>query len=205
MSVNLWVGRVLQVLLGLVAVTIVVLIALWFKKPSGSTGDPTSIAAVATLMGHPEVERDFKEFDAEMSFKQLKERLQNKKYQLSTYQTPANTERYGIVPVPLDANDGPNANLVIPRSGLPSSAATSRMKMNFNFVTNWKSFQMRSDIIFTLYLFGILGATILYVSHVNNMTAIHLFDGSTVGRRLLFAILACFGASYWARLQRGIS
>jgi len=204
MSVNVWVVRVLQVLLALVAITIVVLIALWFKKPSGSTGDPTSIAAVAMLMGHPEVERDFMEFDAEMSLKQLKESLQNKKYQLSTYQTPANTERYGIVPVPLDADHAPNADPVLPRSGLPS-AATSRMRMSFNFATNWKNFQMGSDIIFTLYLFGILGATILYVSHVNNMTVIHLFDGSTVGRRLLFAILACLGASYWARLQRGIS
>jgi hypothetical protein len=62
---------------------------------------------------------------------------------------------------------------------------------------------MKFDIVFVGYLWGMLSAVIVYISHINNMTVIHLFDGSTVGRRLLFAILGCLAASYWARLQRG--
>jgi hypothetical protein len=204
MSVNGWVVRVLQTFLVFVALTLValIIIALWFRKPSGSAGDPTSIAAVAAILGHPEIEEEFKAFDGNMTTQELKQRLKGKKYRLGDYLTATNTPRYGMIPVhpeneaevPASANSG---------SDIPSAAAISRMKMSFTSPKNWKRSQMKFDIVFVGYLWGMLSAVIVYIGHINNMTVIHLFDGSTVGRRLLFAILGCLAASYWARLQRG--
>ncbi|OCL13147.1 hypothetical protein AOQ84DRAFT_226305 [Glonium stellatum] len=195
MSVNSPIVRVLQTLLTLVAVVTLAIIVLWFRKPSGCSGDPTSIAAVAQLMGHPEVVRDFQNLDAEMTEKELEVFLKDKRYKLDMYQTATGAQRYGIVPAPLDGRPTQEV-LQIPHD-IDSSPRVIR-----NILAGWKSLATYADAIFVFFLLGLLSIVAAYVKGGANSRLTKLFETDSVGRRLFFAILACVAAAKWGRIQR---
>jgi hypothetical protein len=201
MSVNTPVIRILQVLLSIVAILIVFIAALWFRKPSGCSGEPTSIAAIASIMGHPEVEQDFRNLNAEISTKELKEYLKEKKYKLGMYHTTTGAERYGIIPASADGSVTPGVGLA-PREIDPDSPAAG-VRFRFNFVSGWKNLAMYTDGIFFCFLLGILSAAIAHFRDINNSKITKFFRGGSAGRRLLFAVLGCLAASGWTRLERG--
>ncbi|KAI9866422.1 MAG: hypothetical protein M1813_001544 [Trichoglossum hirsutum] len=200
MSVNTPVIRILQVLLSIVAILIVLTAVLWFRKPSGCSGEPTSIAAIASIMGHPEVEQDFRNLNAEISTKELKEYLKEKKYKLGMYHTTTGAERYGIIPASADGSVTQGVGLA-PREIDPDSPAAG-VRFRFNFVSGWKNLAMYTDGIFFCFLLGILSATIAHFRDINNSKITKFFRGGSAGRRLLFAVLGCLAASGWTRLER---
>jgi hypothetical protein len=53
LSTNSWILYILLVILVLVAITLIYLILLWSKPPHRMAKDPTSIAGIAAIMGHP--------------------------------------------------------------------------------------------------------------------------------------------------------
>src|SRR5205085_1022053 len=81
-SINEWPLRLAQGLLGLVAIMTGIAALKNFRKPSGVTADPTSIASTAAVMGHPEVTQDFLALGPEASKRQLENMLKDKQYQL---------------------------------------------------------------------------------------------------------------------------
>ena len=106
--VNTWAIRVLQALLSVIAVMIAVHILRWFRRPSGIAADPTSIAATAAIMGHPQVMREFGELDHNMTSKELEKALDGKEYRLDDYTAENGAVRFGLVPLHAapDATDG---------------------------------------------------------------------------------------------------
>ncbi|KAI9774061.1 MAG: hypothetical protein M1840_005154 [Geoglossum simile] len=186
---------ILQVLLGIAAVTVAIAGIAWFHKPSGCSGDPTSIAAVAAIMGHPDVEWDFEGLGADITMEELKELLKDRKYKLGHYRLANGTERYGITP----ASQGDGAELA-PRGNLNTSIPQRRW--GFSFLRGWKNSALLIDGLFFCFLLGILGAITAYVKAVNNSSLAKVFEARTIGRRLLFALLGSLTASNWGRLGR---
>jgi hypothetical protein len=203
MSINTWVVRLIQGLLGIVAVSALIATYKWSKKPSGCSAEPTSIASVASVMGHPQVGRDFQMLNPETTSKELKAYLKDKHYKLDHYTAPNGAERYGLVPVSeheagqedlmRSVDDEPTRDIETP------SSTNSR----FGFVSVWKNVSTYIDGIFILFLIGILAICASYVKDVNQSRLAKLFENSSVGRRLVFSVIGSVASSNWSRLQRG--
>jgi hypothetical protein len=195
MTSNPWVIRTLQAFLSVTALVSVALIAAWFKKPHGGSNDPTSIAAVAAITGHPEVLRDFA-CAAEMSTKDLKRALKGKKYKLGEYQNAQGTTRYGMIP----AEEHESAH------NLSSDQATTVSKRSrFGVGMGWKEFSLYADGIFVCYIIGLLAIVAVYLRDVDKSSLAKLFSGSSVGRRIVFALIGAIAAMNFSRIERGKS
>jgi hypothetical protein len=190
MTANTWVIRLLQGFLSVTAAVALALIALWFKKPHGASNDPTSIAAVAAIASHPDVVRDFS-CPVEATSNELKASLKGKKYQLDEYQTADGTVRYGMVPTSIASAD------------TQTDAATPPSKFRAMFNAGWKTMALIRDVVYLFYLFAILAITAAYLRDIDRSPIAKMFQGSTVGRRIVFAILAAIASVYFGGIERG--
>jgi hypothetical protein len=190
MTANTWVIRLLQGFLSVTAAVALALIALWFKKPHGATNDPTSIAAVAAIASHPRVVRDFC-CPIEATSNELKASLKGKKYHLDEYQAANGTLRYGMVPELTE----PTLSQTTP------ATQPSRIRELFN--AGWKTTELTKDVVYLVYLFAILGITSAYLRDIDNSPFARMLEGSTVGRRIVFALLAAIASAYFSALERG--
>jgi hypothetical protein len=194
MTTNTWVIRTLQGFLGVTAAVALALIAMWFKKPHGATNDPTSIAAIAAIASHPDIVRDFS-CSAEMTTSELKKRVKKNKYILDEFQIANGTVRYGMVP------------LAPPNGSVPEQEDTAKTpsKLRAFFSTGWKTMAVYKDVVYILYLFAILGLTAAYLRDIDKSVLARMFEGSTVGKRLFFAVLASIASVYFSKMERGTS
>src|SRR3569833_3181437 len=85
LSANPWVLDIVLTTLVAQAIVVVYAAASWFKKPGGLVGDPTTIAGVAAVMGHPEVDALFAGMPGEMNRAELRQRLRGRRFRLGTY------------------------------------------------------------------------------------------------------------------------
>lgn len=191
MTANTWVIRLLQGFLSVTAAVAVALMALWFKKPHGASNDPTSIAAVAAIASHPDILRDFS-CPAEATSEELRISLRGKRYQLGEYHSADGTLRYGMVPAPTSSSD---VQLV---------AAKTPTKFGSMFNASWKTSALTKDVIYLSYLLAILGITSAYLRDIEKSPIAKMFEHSSVGRRLVFAVLAAIASVYFSVLERGI-
>jgi hypothetical protein len=191
MTANTWVIRVLQGFLSVTAAVALGLIAIWFKKPHGATNDPTSIAAVAAIASHPDVVRDFS-CSAEATGDELKASVKGKKYHLDEYQTVEGTLRYGMVPASVAS------------SASQAIATKPPSKFGAIFKAGWKTMAFTKDVVYLFYLFAILGITAAYLRDIDKSPIAKLFEGSTVGRRIVFALLAAIASTYFSGMERGM-
>ncbi|KAI5363290.1 hypothetical protein Slin15195_G106740 [Septoria linicola] len=99
MTASTLVIRALQGMLGFAAIILLVIIFV-LRMGTGLEGDPSSIAAVASLMGHPAVSADMDEMPAGTgtTFNMMKQELAGKKYKLSEWSSPTGQLHHGIVP-----------------------------------------------------------------------------------------------------------
>jgi hypothetical protein len=196
LSANPWVLDVILTTLIIQVIAISFVMSRWWKKPGGLSADPTSIAGVAVVMGHPEVEEEFSRFPAEMNAQELSQRLRGKKFKLGTFDTDRGTVKYGIMPADEDKKkkkkDGFLAKLRNLWWKFRSSLAPLSNSLYF-------------DAVFIILLLGLLGLSIAAVSHADNPQAIFpvtvAADGT--GMRILFALLGVIISSYWGRLFQG--
>ena len=203
MSINTWVIRLIQGLLGLVAAMSLVASYKWSKKPSGCSAEPTSIASVASVMGHPQVGRDFQSLNPETTSKELKQYLKGKHYKLDHYITPNGTERYGLVPVSEHEQGQEDLMRSHDDEETRDTETSSSNNSRFGFVRMWQNISTYIDGIFILFLVGVLAICASYVKDVNTSRLAKLFESSSVGRRLIFSLIGSVASSNWSRLQRG--
>ena len=191
MTINPWVSRLIQGFLSFLALTILVLVVLWFRKPHGVNNEPTSIAAVTAIAGHPQVTRDFS-CPPEATIKDLKKSLKDKRYKLDYFETTNRSRRYGLVPA--DLGDGEIRDLPIDAPSVSS---------RFTFGRGWKEISAYADAIFLCYLSVLLSLTAVYLQDVNNSSLARFFASRTFGSRLFFAILGAVVCMNLGRIERG--
>ena len=104
--------RVMQGLLG-VSALILVALACAMRLETGLDRDPSSITAVAALMGHPALERDLGELSSgpEVTISSMKQEIIGRRYRLADWHGASGEHRRGIVPASIDESEiaGPSA------------------------------------------------------------------------------------------------
>ncbi|KAK0730262.1 hypothetical protein B0H67DRAFT_638781 [Lasiosphaeris hirsuta] len=205
-STTPWVIDIITGVLVIQAVVVLYAISKWFEKPGGLSADPTTIAGVAAVMGHPEVERRFATLPADLTNAQLGDILKDDQYKLGTFTTAEGITKYGIMPVPLNERKPPKE----PRKGLgwltnllsKLSSVLTVVRDKMTFVDSWKNARLYFDIFFGSVLLALLGLTVAAVVNVDQPQKIFLAaaNANGVGMKIFFAILGIMVSFYWGRL-----
>ncbi|KAJ2901772.1 uncharacterized protein MKZ38_001392 [Zalerion maritima] len=217
-TANPHVMDVCLVALGLNAVVLAAAAAKWFKKPSNITADPTTIAGVASVMGHPEVDREFGSYPADMSGKALAVALRGKRFKLGEWHPQsqgmvgggdAQTMRWGIVPITkaeqlrLKQKASPVDTV---KGMLEAWKGTKKVKNKSGSGKNqdgeaWLQAGMYVDMGMLVLVAALLGFTIFALSKVDRPQEIfpESLSGSEWGGRVMFALIGAAVAVYWGQ------
>ncbi|KAH8893832.1 hypothetical protein GQ53DRAFT_805291 [Thozetella sp. PMI_491] len=207
-AVNPWVLDVLLVVLAIQVIIIVHAAAKWFKKPSGLSADPTTIAGVAVVMGHPAIERQFAGFPGDITEAQLKERLKDHEFKLGTYTTEAGLLRYGIMPADEEDAEGRRRKVRDPNGPLACLASVgacfTSVKDSMSFLRGRQNNRFYFDLVFLAFLLALLGLTIASIASIDHPQTVFLSApaSSGVGMKIFFALLGVAVSLYWGRLFR---
>lgn len=194
LSVDPTVVRWLQGLLGFVAVMTLGLMLWLARTNTGLAHDPSSIAAVAALVHHPEVLEDFRSIRDEASLKEVRAILGEKKYILDDYRQSDGIWRYGIIPVQRACIDYEWADKQFAHT---DQTRPSDSKRRINIDTWW-------DGLFLLFLIGVLGVLVAYFKIGDNSGFNNFFNSNTFGPRFLMAALATIISMNWKRIEREV-
>lgn len=185
--------------LAIQALAITIMISQWWRKPSGLSVDPTSIAGVAVVMGHPKIDGDFQSIPADMKASELKRRLKGESYKLGTFMTATGMIKFGVMPAPVDPDQ--------PLKKERGPGFFSKFKDRIPFVDNWRNNKLYFDALFLIFLLALLGLTCAALSHINKPQVVFLATAaaSGTGIRIFLAILGIIVSNYWGMLFRGTS
>ncbi|PKS11043.1 hypothetical protein jhhlp_002804 [Lomentospora prolificans] len=196
-STNRWALTVLTTSLGVVAVSFIYIVALWLRTPQSVTMETTSsIAAVASVMGHPEVERDFSTVPSELSNKGLVEHLKDKKYTMGNYAIEEIGTRFGIMPLILNIQKKKRRSVIERVEGNWADLTSGNEETHSNWMRRRQYFDYALGIVF----FALLGLSIAAVAYVDDPRRIFRYSTRewTIGIRITFALLAIAIAKYWS-------
>ncbi|KAK4170481.1 hypothetical protein QBC43DRAFT_197574 [Cladorrhinum sp. PSN259] len=189
-----WVLDIVICVLVIQAGVIVYAASKWFQKPGRLSADPTTIAGVVVVMGHPEVERLFGGFPGELSEGELRERLREHRFKLGMFETSEGVEKYGIVPVPITE-----------RKEQSKFGKVREALGKLVFWRDWKLNRLVVDLLFASLLVGLLGLTLACIASVDRPRRIFATAAPTgtkggVGMKILFAFVGVIITSNWGRL-----
>ncbi|KAF4633999.1 hypothetical protein G7Y89_g4118 [Cudoniella acicularis] len=198
---NPWVLDVILIVLIIQTLVIIFVITQWWKKPSHISADPTSIAGVAAVMGHPKIEAEFSRIPTELTTKGLARRLKGRKFKLGAFITAQGLEKYGIMPA-----DEDHVNNVERKEKFSTKVGDKWFAFQnlFSFLGSWKSRRVYFDITFIVLLLTLLGLTISAVINVDKPNNVFLASASATatGMRIFYALLGVIVSTYWGRLFR---
>ncbi|KAF8851582.1 hypothetical protein BDZ45DRAFT_750541 [Acephala macrosclerotiorum] len=199
LSSNPWVINVIITTLIIQAVAILFMMSQWWKKPNSLSADPTSIAGVAVVMGHPTIESEFSNVPADLTTAELSRRLKGRKYKLGNFQTGSGIVKFGIMPVPPSEIAAKKAE-----KGPGFFSKLGGLKEKIPFINDWRNNRFYFDAVFTMLLLALLGLTCAALSKVDQTKVVFLATAaaSGTGMRIFFAVLGTIVAGYWGRLFR---
>lgn len=200
MSVTPWAIDVVLVCLAVQVIVIVYAMSKWFQKPSGLSADPTTIAGVAAVMGHPEIERQFSAFPGEMSQKEVQDRIKDQQYKLGVFTTETGLTKYGIMPGGQKKKTS-RARYFRAKDTSHSAGALDRV----SWLRDWKQHRLYSDLIFATFLLALLGLTAAALARVDRPQTVFLATAAAAGTgmKICFAALGIIVSFYWGRLFQG--
>ncbi len=198
-STTLWIIDVVLVTLVIQVIVIVYAVAKWFKRPSGVSGDPTTIAGVTAVMGHPEIEALFAGMPGDISKKELKERLRGRRFRLGTYNMADGVTKYGLMPADGELEGKKESFMERFKGGLGNIG--DRLSLS----SSWQNNRAYIDLVFALIVLALLGLTVAAVANVDKPQKVFLASAASsgLGMRIFFAILGIIMSSYWGRLFQG--
>jgi hypothetical protein len=172
LSVDPQIARILQGLLGFIAVMTITVLTMLLRCSTGLNSDPSSIGTIASLMHHPEVLADFRSMDDGIMLDDMRSHLGDQRYRLAEYQSPDGVRRYGFVPVkPIISND-------------------LRRREVQGFSKTYSEDSQRERILDTVYdslfgafLLGLLGVIIAYCGDFSNSSFNRFFNSNAFGPR----------------------
>jgi hypothetical protein len=199
LSANPWVMNVIICALVIQAIAILFLISQWWRKPSSLSADPTSIAGVAVVMGHPKIEADFSNIPADMTAAELKQRFKDDKYKLGTFMTSSGVVKFGIMPREPQEGDKKDGSGFFSKLGA--------LKEKIPFLDSWANNKSYYDAVFLMLLLALLGLTCSALSRVDQPKIVFLATAaaSGTGMRIFFCVLGVIVSAYWGVLFRGMS
>ncbi|USW55220.1 hypothetical protein Slin15195_G085390 [Septoria linicola] len=165
------------------------------RRETGLQSDPSSIAAIATLMGHPSLNIDLSELPSGsgLTADVMKQEIGYKRYRLEKWYSRAHDQRYGIVRAgALDRDSSPDP-----------AAETEASYKPVNHEDLVKVHRWRwADYILLFVVAGTLGVVLAYylVSGDNNFNV--FFNSNTFGPRFIVTGAATVITSIWANVEQ---
>lgn len=180
--------RILQGLLCFIAIITLAIMAMLYRSRTGIYSKPSSIAAIAALLHHPETLDGFRHLEDNISSEDKKKELGDKRYQMGTYQQQDGVWRYGIIPASQTCSPGWTQ---IPLRKSPEPTKIKKKE------THYKSTAL--DIGLLLFVLGLLGVVIAYFMDVSNSGFNRFFNSDQFGPRFFMVInlnpLFCYSLS----------
>ncbi|KAI9742735.1 MAG: hypothetical protein M1835_003011 [Candelina submexicana] len=197
LSVDRLVARLMQGLLGCVAVLILAIMVILFRRRKpGLCADPSSIATMASLLNHEHVVDDFQRLDPGATDDEMKEELKEKRYRLAHYKAGNGTIRYGVVPV----HDVQWANA---RNYIAVHQPNTRTRKR-SYLRSTHFLVILRDSAFLLILVGILGLVVAYYKAAGDTPFNVFMNSQSFGPRFIMTAVASIIGSQWKRLEREI-
>jgi hypothetical protein len=200
--VRLLPARTLQAVLGLIAVLIILTLLLNIKRHSGVYSNPSSIAAVASLLHHPDTLEDFKEL-ADADDKEVDRVLSENRYRLAHYQAGYDGMKYGIVPVMKvekhevnNITKGTYSAVANPESGVQ----VLRHKRTFWQKHFWRTL---GDVTQGFMLLGLFGVLLGFYFDGSDSGFNRFFLSQKFGPKFVLVFAAGLIVTQWRRLERG--
>lgn len=190
----------IEILLGMMAAMVLVLVVLQWNRKNGVMSDPSSIASMASFLHHPEVLADFREIDAMANSTELSTLLAGNQYMLATYESGPGQYRYGLVKtVGTVRIGGPGANSNARYQPL-SNPTNGEIKRATRSVP-WGAIR---DGTLGLCLLGLLGICIAYYLDGKNDPFNNYFNSGGFGPRFILVIVATIVDYQWKRIEREV-
>jgi hypothetical protein len=164
--------RILQGLLSFIAIMALAIMAMMNWSTTGVYSKPSSIAAIAALLHHPETLDDFRHLEDNISSKDMKKELGDKRYQMGTYQQQDGIWRYGIVPASQTYSPGWTQ---IPLRQSPETTKITKQETHYTSAI--------LDIGFVLFVLGLLGVVVAYFMDGSNSGFNRFFNSNQFGPR----------------------
>ncbi|KAF6833891.1 hypothetical protein CMUS01_06396 [Colletotrichum musicola] len=192
LSVNKWAINTVIASLALVALALLFILGLWFKTPSRITADTTTIFGVAAVMGHPEVESDFRGVPTDMTQTQLAVYLRDKRFALGAFQV-SNVEKIGLVPVAPDASGGRKS------FSQRIEAVLAEKKAAYAGAAPWVRTRFQLDVLFAVFHLALLGLAIAALASVDSPRRVfgYVSRSQAVGVRIGICLVGILIVRYW--------
>jgi hypothetical protein len=76
-------------------------------------------------------------------------------------------------------------------------------RSRFRLSMGWKEFSLYADGVFLCYLLALLAIVAVYLRDIDQSSFAKLFADSSVGRRIVFALIGAIAAMNFSRIERG--
>ncbi|WYZ46593.1 hypothetical protein EsH8_IX_000818 [Colletotrichum jinshuiense] len=194
-SVNRWATSVILSGLVVVSAALVSVVALWFKTPSRIAVETTSISGVAMIMGHPQIEDDFRTIPTEMTNGQLALHLRDKRYTVGTFEA-VNGIKYGMMPFDPSEDRHPSLLQRLERTAVEKRALFS--------LASWQRTRFKVDAVFAVFHLALLGLAIAALANVDHPRRIFTYTtrGRATAARVGICLIGIVVSRYWGMLFR---
>jgi hypothetical protein len=169
LSADKVVVRILQGLLSFIAVMTLTITIMLLRSKTGVYSNPSSIAAVTSLVHHPIVLDDFRQLPEDATLKEIKTQLGGKRYGLGTYQQDGGLLRYGIIPVN-GYHQGWAPVAQSPQRSEPRKPPS-------------RTLSTLTDLLFLLFVLGLLGVIVAYFKDGSDSGFNRFFNSNAFGPR----------------------
>lgn len=213
---------VLYFLLGVVALIFVLEFVLacliMRRKRSGVSTDPSSIAAMAELLGNPDVMQDLREIDPSASDEEVKRNLAGNRYRLGFYHVDTGKQNYSGLPA-TDDDGGQRYGLIkVAGDELPHHLAKGE-RYSYGAVTDptideaaelrinarRRHLQLIYDIIMLLTAIATFIIVLYYYLDSTSSVLNNFFNSGKFGPRLVLTSLALIVSTGWSDTSQGLT
>lgn len=198
-SIDPGITRALQALLALTAlVCVVVITAVVFAPSPTLSGDPSSIAGIASLSHHPVLLHDFRAEKPDATSQHLKRSLPDRRYALQHYLTSDGQWKFGIVPVAA-VEYGPVAGLAA-TSHIRRSQAGSKAS-SLTRIISLRDFAI--TLATAIICIALLGLIVAYYVDGSDSSFNRFFNSDTFGPRFVLTAMATMVSMGFSSLYQG--
>ena len=198
--------RVLEGILGALAILFIATIVYNWRRKSGVFSNPSSIASVAALLSNNDVLEDLQHIDPNADPDTLAKALHGTHYRLGYFQTAPGIIRYGIRKITANPESKPSDTYSLSQYSTLSNPANSSLDKPSNTPTHrqWQVWTYLLDTLFTLSILALFGVILAYYLDSHSDPFNNYFNSGTFGPRFILTISATLLDTQWKRLEREV-
>lgn len=207
-------GRALEGILIFIAVLILLVIVLNWRRKSGIFSNPSSIATMASHLGHDDMLHDLRHIDPTASDASILAALSGNHYTLKSYSDATGLPRYGITKIDSSAESNPyglgslNNFDTAARSKYAAVSNPNNMSLQASPIQEQKPFSVSGrlvrDVIFLLVIFALFGIVLAYYLVGDSSDFNNWLNSGTFGPKFTLTSIAALIDFTWKTIEREV-